>query len=66
MPNNTRGEFKRSLSYAVGNLENAQDKIGKYIEIYGSHHPEISYTLTVIIQAIEEIKSLVNQLNESV
>lgn len=66
MPNNTRGEFKRSMTYATGNIENAQEKLVKYVDIYGERYPEIAYALSVILTALDEIKELVNKLNESV
>lgn len=66
MPLRTRDAVKQDLQRSIGNLEAAKEKIGRWIEVYAEHHPEIAAAMAISIQSIDMTIDFVDKVQQSI
>ncbi len=66
MPSKTRDQVKQDLSRAIANIDAAKDKLGRWIEVYKEHHPDIAAGLHIAIEALDTTQDFVSKIEESI
>jgi hypothetical protein len=66
MPSKTRDQVKQDLQRAIGNIDNAKEKIGRWIDVYKEHHPDRAAAMHLAIQSLDMTRDFVSQIEESI
>lgn len=64
MPRTTRETVKQDLDRAIGNIDNAKDKLGRWIELYSKNHPQVAASFHLSVELLTQVQELIKKTEE--
>lgn len=66
MPVRKRDIVKQDLTRASSNIENAKEKLARWIDTYAEFHPEISAAFFIAVNNLTEIQEFIKKIDEAI